>query len=91
MCMHASKFDMVRLYTCLDGMGGFQDSRMYDVIQKHFEKNSTLAAFTGHRCPSCTLSLVQCLLIVVSFKIRPIRKLKQNEDEMRQYIEWVCE
>jgi hypothetical protein len=25
------KFDMFRLDTCLDGMGGFQNSRMYDV------------------------------------------------------------
>jgi hypothetical protein len=91
MCMYASKFDMVRLDTCLDDMGGFQVSRMYDVIEKHFENISTLAPFIGHRCPSCTLALVQCLLIVVSFKIRSIRKLKQNEDEMRRYIEWVCE
>jgi hypothetical protein len=91
MCMYASKFDMVRLDTCLDGMGGFQVSRMYDVIEKHFENISTLAPFTGHHCPSCTLALVQCLLIVVSFKIRSIRKLKRNEDEMRRYIEWVCE
>ena len=30
-CMYASKFYMVILDTCLDGMGGFQDSRMYDV------------------------------------------------------------
>jgi hypothetical protein len=81
----------LELDTCLDGMGGFQDSRMYDVIQKNFEKNSMLAPFIGHHCPSCTLSLVHCLLIVVSFKIRPIRKLKRNEDEMRRYIEWVCE
>jgi hypothetical protein len=79
MCLYASKFDMVRLDTCLDDMGGFQDSRMYDVIQKHFEKNSTLAPFTGHYFPSCTLALVQCLLIVVSFKIRLIIKLKQNK------------
>ena len=43
MCLYASKFDMVSLDTCLDGMGGFQNSRMYDVIQKHFEKISTLA------------------------------------------------
>ena len=57
----------------------------YDVIQKH------LAPFTGHRCPACTLALVPCLLIVVSFKIRLIRKLKRNKDEMRRYIEWVCE
>jgi hypothetical protein len=70
---------MVRLDTCLDDMGGFQDSRIYDVIQKHFEKNSTLAPFTCHRFPSCTLALVQCLLMVVSFKIQPIRKLKRNK------------
>jgi hypothetical protein len=89
--MYASKFDMVKLDTCLDGMGGFQDSRMYDVIQKNFEKRSMLAPFIGHHCPSFTLALVQCLLIVVSFKILPIRKLKRNEDEMRRYIEWVCE
>ena len=44
MCLYASKFDMVRLDTCLDGMGGFQDSRIYDhVIQKHFFKISALA------------------------------------------------
>jgi hypothetical protein len=89
MCLYASKFDMVRLDTCLDSMGGFQDSRMYDVIQKNFEKISTLAPFTGHHCPSCTLALVQCLLIVISFKIQPIKKIKRNENEMRQYIEWV--
>ena len=91
MCLYASKFDMVRLDTCLDDMGGFQDSRMYDVIQKHFEKISTLAPFTGHCYPSCTLVLIQCLLIVVSFKIRSIIKLKRNKDDMRRYMEWVCE
>jgi hypothetical protein len=31
MCLYALKFDMVILETCLDGMGAFQDSRMYDV------------------------------------------------------------
>ena len=83
MFLYALKFDMARLDTCLDNMGGFQESRMYDFIQKHFENISTLAPFTGHHCPSCALSLVQCLLIVVSIKIRPIRKLKRDEDEMR--------
>jgi hypothetical protein len=76
MCLYASKFDMVRLDTCLDGMRGFQDSSMYDVIQKKIEKISMLAPFIGHRFPSCTLALVQSLLIVVSFKIQPIKKLK---------------
>jgi hypothetical protein len=82
MCLYASKFDMVRLDTFLDGMGGFQDARMYDFIQKKFEKNSTLAPFTGHCFPSCTLALVQCLLTVVSFKIQPIIKL----NEMRRAL-----
>jgi hypothetical protein len=42
-CMYVSKFDMVRLDTCLDGMGGFQDSRISDVLATKYLKTSRFA------------------------------------------------
>ena len=53
--MYALKFDMVRLDTCLDGMGGFQESRIYDVptsslisatFSSTFIMHTSLSSFT---------------------------------------------
>jgi hypothetical protein len=45
MCLYASKFDMVRLYTCLDSMGGFQDSRMYDAPTQSLRSSTFSSMF----------------------------------------------
>ena len=49
MQLYASKFDMVRLDTCLDGMGGFQDLRMYiDVPTQYFRSSTFASMFIMH-------------------------------------------
>ena len=45
MFLYASKFDMVGIDTCLDSMGGFQDSRMYDFPTKSLRSSTFSSTF----------------------------------------------